>query len=191
VPIPILMYHALLELDAGATPTQLEWTTSPQNFAAQMDYLAQTGYTTIGFGDLLAYLERGEPLPPKPVLITFDDGHYTFRTEAWPVAGEGVVIGSHSLDHSALTQMNVAEALRQVNDSKSLIEEHVDQPVTLFSYPYGAYDDTVIAILAQVGYGAACTINPSFYQHRGDPYRLNRIHPTYNDTIEDFAARLP
>ncbi len=222
VPIPILMYHALLELDDDATPTQLEWTTSPQNFAAQMDYLAQAGYTTIGFDDLLAYLERGEPLPPKPVLITFDDGHYTFRTEAWPVlkahglrvtlfvvtdyaayrgylnweqitelAGEGVVIGSHSLDHSALTQMNVAEALRQVNDSKSLIEEHVDQPVTLFSYPYGAYDDTVIAILAQVGYGAACTINPSFYQHRGDPYRLNRIHPTYNDTIEDFAARLP
>jgi peptidoglycan/xylan/chitin deacetylase (PgdA/CDA1 family) len=67
----------------------------------------------------------------------------------------------------------------------------VDQPATLFSYPYGAYDDTVIAILAQAGYRAACTINPSFYQHRNDPYRLSRIHPTYNDDLDAFAARLP
>lgn len=222
VPIPILMYHALLELGADATPTQLEWTSSPQSFAAQMDYLAQAGYTTITFDDLLAYLEQAEPLPLKPVIITFDDGHYTFRTEAWPVlkahgfratlfvvadyvtyrgylsweqiaelAGEGVVIGSHGLDHTALTKMDATDALRQVDESKALIEEHVGQPVALFSYPYGAYSDTVIGILAQAGYRAACTINPSFYQHRDDPYRLSRIHPTYNDTLEDFAARLP
>lgn len=222
VPIPILMYHALLELRDDATSVQLEWTTSPQSFAAQMDYLARAGYTTIGFDDLLAYLERAEPLPPKPVIITFDDGHYTFRTEAWPVlkkhgfqvtlfivtdyvayrgylsweqitelAGEEVVIGSHGLDHTALTKMDATEVLRQVSDSKALIEEHVGQPVTLFSYPYGAYNDTVISILAQTGYEAACTINPSFYQHRGDPYRLSRVHPTYNDTLEDFVARLP
>jgi len=44
--------------------------------------------------------------------------------------------------------VDVAEVVRQVSDSKSLIEEHVNQPVVLFSYPYGAYDDTVIAILA-------------------------------------------
>lgn len=222
VPIPILMYHALLELDANTTPTQLEWTTSPRSFAAQMGYLAQTGYTTIGFNDLLAYLEGAEPLPTKPVLITFDDGHYTFRTEAWPVlkehgfqatlfvvadyatyrgylsweqitelAGEGVVIGSHGLDHTALTKMDADEVLRQVSESRTLIEEHVDQPVVLFSYPYGAYNDTVIGILAQAGYRAACTINPSFYQHRDNPYRLNRIHPPYNDTLENFTARLP
>jgi len=221
-PIPILVYHALLELGDDASPTQLEWTTSPQNFAAQMDYLAQAGYATIDLDDMLAYLEQAEPLPPKPVAITFDDGHHTFRSEAWPLlkahgfrvtlfvladytaypaylswkqivelAGEGVVIGSHGLDHSALTQKDVTGAIRQANDSKSLIEQHVNQPVTLFSYPYGAYNDTVIAILAQAGYRAACTINPSIYQHRNDPYRLNRIHPTYNDTIEDFAARLP
>jgi peptidoglycan/xylan/chitin deacetylase (PgdA/CDA1 family) len=222
VPVPILMYHALLELGDDATSVQLEWTTSPQSFAAQMDYLARAGYTTIGFDDLLAYLERAEPLPPKPVLITFDDGHYTFRTEAWPVlkahgfrvtlfvladytaypgylsweqiaelAGEGVVIGSHGLDHTALTKVDADEVLRQVQESKALIEEHVGQPVTLLSYPYGAYNDTVIGILGQVGYQAACTINPSFYQHRGDLYRLSRIHSTYNDTLEDFAARLP
>jgi peptidoglycan/xylan/chitin deacetylase (PgdA/CDA1 family) len=222
VPIPILMYHALLELDADATSTQLEWTTSPQNFAAQMDYLAQAGYTAIGFDDLLAYLDQAEPLPPRPVIITFDDGHYTFSAEAWPVlrahdfqvtlfvladytvypgylsweqitelAAEGVVIGSHGLDHTALTKVDADEVLRQVSSSKTLIEEHVDRPVVLFSYPYGAYSDTVIGILAQAGYRAACTINPSFYQHRSDPYRLSRIHPTYNDTLEDFAARLP
>lgn len=222
VPIPILMYHALLELGDNATSVQREWTTSPQSFAAQMDYLAQAGYTTIGFDDLLAYLERAEPLPPKPVLITFDDGHYTFRTEAWPVlkahgfrvtlfvlaeytaypgylsweqiaelADEGVIVGSHGLDHTALTKMDADEVLRQVQESKALIEEHVGQPVTLLSYPYGAYNDTVISILAQTGYRAACTINPSFYQHRNDPYRFSRIHPTYSDSLEDFIARLP
>ncbi|MBC7248979.1 MAG: polysaccharide deacetylase family protein [Anaerolineae bacterium] len=222
VPIPILMYHALLELGDDATSVQLEWTTSPQSFARQMDYLAQAGYVTIGFDDLLAYLELAEPLPPKPVLITFDDGHYTFRTEAWPVlkahgfrvtlfvladytaypgylswgqiaelADEGVVIGSHGLDHTALTKVDADEVLRQVQGSKALIEEHVEQPVTLLSYPYGAYSDTVISILAQAGYRAACTINPSFYQHRNDAYRLSRIHPTYTDSLEDFIARLP
>ncbi|MDY7040656.1 MAG: polysaccharide deacetylase family protein, partial [Chloroflexota bacterium] len=221
-PIPIIMYHALLELDDDATPTQLEWTTSPQNFAAQMEYLAQAGYTTVDFEDLLAYLEQAQPLPPKPVLITFDDGHYTFRTQAWPalkaldfrvtlfvvadyaayqgylsweqiaeLAGEGVTIGSHSLNHAALTKVDADEVLRQVGDSKSQIEKHAGETVHLFSYPYGAYDDAVIAALIQTGYRAACTINPSFYQHRGDNYSLNRIHPTYNDTLDDFIARLP
>jgi peptidoglycan/xylan/chitin deacetylase (PgdA/CDA1 family) len=45
----------------------------PPNFDAQLVHLEEAGYTVIDLDQALAGL-RGEPLPAKPVVITFDDG---------------------------------------------------------------------------------------------------------------------
>ncbi|HVQ44148.1 MAG TPA: polysaccharide deacetylase family protein [Candidatus Saccharimonadia bacterium] len=56
VGLPILLYHY-----------------PPANFEQQLEHLEQYGYTVIDLDQALAGL-RGEALPPKPVVITFDDG---------------------------------------------------------------------------------------------------------------------
>jgi peptidoglycan/xylan/chitin deacetylase (PgdA/CDA1 family) len=72
--VPILMYHHLADLASNATPLDHTWTVSPSNFEAQMSWLAGKGFHTISFPQLVAFLKHGQPLPARPVIITFDDG---------------------------------------------------------------------------------------------------------------------
>lgn len=60
-------------------------TVSTSEFAAQMQYLADNGYTTISPDDLQAYLEKGQQLPENPILITFDDGYKDNYRNALPI----------------------------------------------------------------------------------------------------------
>lgn len=62
--VPILMYHHLSEA-----------TVSGERLDEHLAALAGAGYTSVTFEELRAYVERGTPLPDKPVVITFDDGY--------------------------------------------------------------------------------------------------------------------
>ena len=58
----------------------------PAAFVAQLDWLLANGYTTILPGDLAAHWDYGTPLPPKPVIITFDDGSRSWTKRVMPDA---------------------------------------------------------------------------------------------------------
>jgi peptidoglycan/xylan/chitin deacetylase (PgdA/CDA1 family) len=75
--VPVLMYHHI-----STSPGMI--TVSPDHFAAQMAYLAQAGYRTVGARQLGAFLD-GEPLPAKSVVLTFDDGYLDNWVHAHPV----------------------------------------------------------------------------------------------------------
>jgi peptidoglycan/xylan/chitin deacetylase (PgdA/CDA1 family) len=59
---------------------------SASQLEEQFQYLQQAGYTSIAFSDLIAYCDHSKPLPPKPVLVTFDDGFRNNATIAYPLA---------------------------------------------------------------------------------------------------------
>lgn len=80
--LPILMYHRI----AQDGPSQLaRYRVSPDRFAEQICYLSSNGYTAISLGDLYAALWKGETIPDKSVMITFDDGYADTLRTAWPV----------------------------------------------------------------------------------------------------------
>ncbi len=83
--LPILMYHRLADLDADATELQRTWTVKPDAFAKQMRYLAQEGYHSVAPSQLYAYWHDQVPLPPKPIMITMDDGYADLYTVAMPI----------------------------------------------------------------------------------------------------------
>lgn len=87
--VPTLLYHRFLggaEFSrARAEGENLSYVTEAGAFAAQMDYLASAGYTTIALGEFLASLLRGVSLPPRPIIITCDDGFESFYRHAYPV----------------------------------------------------------------------------------------------------------
>jgi peptidoglycan/xylan/chitin deacetylase (PgdA/CDA1 family) len=41
-----------------------------------LKYLSSHGYTAVTPGEVIDYVENGAPFPEKPVMLTFDDGHY-------------------------------------------------------------------------------------------------------------------
>lgn len=75
--VPVLMYHHV-------SPSPGMITTSPENFESQIAGLAKHGYrslTTSAFAEFMA----GKPVPPKSILITFDDGYLDNWVYAHPV----------------------------------------------------------------------------------------------------------
>lgn len=83
--VPVLMYHYISELPADADRYRRDLTVTPENFRAQLQYLAGAGYTAITLTDLYLHLTEGYPLPEKPVVLTFDDGYRDAYEIAFPI----------------------------------------------------------------------------------------------------------
>lgn len=78
--VPILMYHKINPLPKDG-PTGLY--VSKDNFKKQLDSLKAGGYNTITMDQLYNHWESNLPIPPNPVVLTFDDGyisHYDFAS---------------------------------------------------------------------------------------------------------------
>ena len=76
--ILVLNYHQIAN-----NPTPLS--VAINDFDAQMKFLVDSGCVTITPDELYAGLNGEIELPPKPVLITFDDGYLDNYTNAFPI----------------------------------------------------------------------------------------------------------
>ena len=83
--VPILTYHYIRVNPDRNDRLGFALSVTPSDFAAQMDWLAQSGYHPITTDDLYAYLTGDQDLPSKPVILTFDDGYADFYTTALPI----------------------------------------------------------------------------------------------------------
>lgn len=122
--LPILMYHSILKHGDSTfilKPSQLE---------DDLKELQNRGYTSVSCNDILQYVENQTPLPEKPILITFDDGHYNNLFYALPILKEYNakavinIIGVHtenfskSHDHSNPSYSHLTwEQVSQMQDS--------------------------------------------------------------------------
>jgi peptidoglycan/xylan/chitin deacetylase (PgdA/CDA1 family) len=79
------MYHHIQDLPPNASRLRKIWTVAPTAFEAQMQYLAQNHYNAISVAQLVAYFQDGQPLPAKPIIITFDDAWLDQYTVAFPI----------------------------------------------------------------------------------------------------------
>jgi peptidoglycan/xylan/chitin deacetylase (PgdA/CDA1 family) len=85
VSVPILLYHYIRIDTNPADRLGIGLSTPPAVFKAEMDWLRNVGGHTVTLAQVMAALEGGPRLPPRPVVLTFDDGHESFATEALPV----------------------------------------------------------------------------------------------------------
>jgi peptidoglycan/xylan/chitin deacetylase (PgdA/CDA1 family) len=95
--VPILMYHHIEDPPPGADAWRRDLSVSPKDFEAQLRYLKQEGYETITLNDLTLHLTMGKALPPKPIILTFDDGYANAYTQAFPLLQRYGFIGTFFL----------------------------------------------------------------------------------------------
>jgi peptidoglycan/xylan/chitin deacetylase (PgdA/CDA1 family) len=81
--VPVLLYHKIAEVPAGARHPAIH--VEPRRFARQLALLATLGLTPIPLARYLDHRRNGTILPPRPVVITFDDGYRDNLTHAFPL----------------------------------------------------------------------------------------------------------
>ena len=79
--IPILTYHSIDERGSVIS-------TRPQTFRRQMKFLSEADFNVVSLKTLGKNFLENVPLPPKTLVLTFDDGFQNFYSEAFPVLNE-------------------------------------------------------------------------------------------------------
>lgn len=85
--IRIILYHRICDLPkVGEKMDSLN--VSPKAFSQQMDYLSQNGFNVITLEQYISYKDDNMALPPKAIIITFDDGYKDNYINAYPILKE-------------------------------------------------------------------------------------------------------
>lgn len=85
VRVPILTYHRVHDYATELTKSVPDLTVQPDTFEREISALARDGYHSVSQRQLFDALYRGGTLPPKPVLISVDDGYVDDVTQVLPV----------------------------------------------------------------------------------------------------------
>jgi peptidoglycan/xylan/chitin deacetylase (PgdA/CDA1 family) len=109
----------------------------------------------------------------------------------------GFEIGSHTESHSDLTKQREgeshAEYKARVEDellgSKRLLDKKLGQNTIYLAFPYGRYDERILAICEQVGYKLGFSVRRGGNPFFADPLRLKRDQILKRE-MDAFARRL-
>lgn len=84
IEVVILMYHNIVS--DSVAPSKYEINVG--RLRADMQYLKEKGYCSIDSRDLIDYTEGKKELPNKCVMLTFDDGYYSYMKYIPPLLEE-------------------------------------------------------------------------------------------------------
>ena len=98
--------------------------------------------------------------------------------------GNYVSIGSHTVTHPILSKCNDNTAAYEITESRKILEQWLNRPVTHFAYPNGDYGNREINTLKDAGYEIAFSTIPD-YIRPGDQHNLYAV-PRF-DVLENIS----
>jgi peptidoglycan/xylan/chitin deacetylase (PgdA/CDA1 family) len=111
------------------------------------------------------------PVPLPRVMLSPDDVREMHRL--------GMTIGSHTMTHPNLPNAGLDAARSELTESKRRLEDMIQAPVTMFSYPNGGAEryctPELKRLVAEIGFAAATTSRNAFAGATSDVYGLERI----------------
>lgn len=66
-------------------------------------------------------------------------------------------IGAHTISHPDLDKISIADAHREIDESKKWLEGLIQKPIKSFAYPRGIYNNQVVEIVKRLGFVYART----------------------------------
>lgn len=83
--VPVIMYHDII---AKRGRDSVWFDCTADEFRKQMELLQERGETPISLDQLYAHLTKGDPIPDRAVVLTFDDNYQGFYDNALPILKE-------------------------------------------------------------------------------------------------------
>jgi peptidoglycan/xylan/chitin deacetylase (PgdA/CDA1 family) len=140
--LPVLMYHKVTDHE-----TEDYLTVSPTRLEKQFQYIRKKNFNTIFLSELLDYTRFGTPLPPNPLLLTFDDGYKNNYTHLYPLlhryalkANIFLVAGFINTEYGSRVSAN--ETFLHIDDIRSMSPGSVQ--FGLHTYDHKSYRELTI-----------------------------------------------
>lgn len=214
--VPILLYHHI-----GFPQSESPYYISPIDFEQQMYLLREWGYQTISVELLVRAIKQGAELPPKPIILTFDDGGEGTFTNAQPIMQKYGFTGTAYIVYNYVSiggYMNVDQirglyaagweigshsishadlTVRsdrqkdEIVDSRVKLQTLLDIPILTFAYPFGAYNSDSVHYAHFAGYIAAVGLGNEALQGNKNLFYLYRMAVHGDQSLESFALHLP
>ena len=215
--VPILLYHHIGFSLEGNT----SYYVSPEAFDQQLNLLYQWGYRTISIELLVRAIKVGAELPPKPIILTFDDGSETIYENALPImrrykfTGVSYIVSnyvgiSHYMNTGQIQALSAAgweigshslnhkdltanpsRQMHEIVESRRRLESLLGVPILSFAYPFGAYDSNSLHYVHQAGYIAAMGLGNDSLQGDKNLFYLYRQAVDGSEDLRAFALHLP
>jgi len=106
------------------------------------------------------------------------------------VTAAGFTVGSHTITHRRLAELEASECEFELRESKRRLEETLQRDVWDLAYPFGSTDALVRRAAAECGYRTACSTIEGLSSGTDDPLMLRRVPVEGGDSLADFMCRL-
>jgi peptidoglycan/xylan/chitin deacetylase (PgdA/CDA1 family) len=161
------------------------------NHATALPLMQAYGYTGFLFV-LPGRVESGDKLDWPEVSADAAEYPHIMRSLSWPLveqmAEAGWEIGSHTLSHPHLPQVDDEALAQELLDSRRRISERLGSCET-FSYPFGEWDERVARAVRAAGYKFAFTL-PFGAQGKAGPLSIPRVSVDHRDREWRLTAKL-
>lgn len=126
-----------------------------------------------------------------PAFIESGDPAFLNRGQVCELASiPGVSLGVHGYSHRPLTRMNTNELEAELVCSRKWLEDLVQKPVTSMSYPHGAVNRDVAAMVSKMGFQLAASSKFGPVLATTNHLNIPRIDIWSLDTCNSFQSKL-
>ena len=120
IEVPIIMYHSILKDSSRSN----KYTVTPAVLEEDLKYIKDT----VTIADLISYVYNDTPLPEKPIVLTFDDGHYNNYGYLFPLLEKYdmkaviSIVGSYTDKFTETDEANLNYSYLRWKDIKELMD---------------------------------------------------------------------
>ena len=137
-----LMFHYVEWLPPNPDALRSDLTVSPKDFEDMLKYLKANAYNTITARDLWWALDQAKPLPPKPVMLTFDDGYISHHDVVLPLLKAYGMTGTFAVTANLIEKPGYM--------TKAMVRELADAGMDVESHAVDHYSINMLSFADQV-----------------------------------------
>ena len=126
-------------------------------------------------------------------LINDKGGRYLSLLQIGEMKSNNISFGSHTISHRILAGLSKEDIIREIKDSKDILESQIGNKINSFAYPVGTradFDDTIMEVVKEYKYTCACSNVYGMNDENSDTFALKRIGIETTDCFFLFKQKL-
>jgi len=125
--------------------------------------------------------------------INSDSSKYLSPSEIHEMKSNNISFGSHTISHRILTRLRNEEIIREIRDSKDILESQLGQRINSFAYPVGTrvdFNSEIMETVKASKYACACSNVYGINGNTTNIFALKRIGIETTDSFFIFKEKL-